>query len=210
MPNHDSDDFHDEDPLDVTLRYPSLPRWLERRLLYRDEYVTWVRGPASSPSLERYLTHPALALFPLAFGGLCWLGVYLLGKEAPYFFSVMGSIWLLLFLPLLFVVGISCGHFTRLVVTNFRLIIVQGHEVCRSWDVEELPPELTHYSRHGRRGKRSIDLSAVQDMLGNSSQQFTPAKAILEFGKQLDRIKIRPERTDADESRPEEEDDRRR
>jgi len=38
--------------------------------------------------------------------------------------------------------GIANGYFTRLVVTNYRLLILQGYEVCRSWSIHHLPRSL--------------------------------------------------------------------
>jgi hypothetical protein len=38
-----------------------------------------------------------------------------------------------------------------------------------------------------------VNLDALQSMLGGSSDQFVDAKAIRNFGKQLDRIQQRPD-----------------
>jgi hypothetical protein len=92
----------------------------------------------------------------------------------------------------LFVVGIFAGYFTRLVVTNFRIVIVQGYEVCRSWNIADLPPSLIRYRMRGRtRESRTVDLDALQAMLGGPSDQFMAPKKILAFGKHLDGIKAR-------------------
>jgi hypothetical protein len=180
----DPTDAFDDEPLDVSIAYPPLPPWLARRLLTRGERVTWVRGPGLNPPWERYVTNPLLFLAALALGVACDWGSYratehIIGATAVF---ALGSI---------FVLGISSGYFTRLVVTNFRLLILQGHELVRSWDIDDLPPTLVRYGLRGRQRSRTIDVSAVQTLLGNSSQQFTPAKTILEFGKQLERIKGR-------------------
>jgi hypothetical protein len=84
------------------------------------------------------------------------------------------------------------GYFTRLVVTNFRVVILQGYEVCRTWNIDDLPPSLIRYDRRaGQRGSGSVDLEALQTALGGSSEQFVESKTILAFGKELDRFKTR-------------------
>ena len=92
-------------------------------------------------------------------------------------------------IPTIFVLGIASGYFTRLVVTNFRIVCLQGHEICRSWNIDQLPPSLVHH-RHfdGEDRRPCVDLEAVKTMLGGSSEKFTNAKTILAFGKQLDSI----------------------
>ena len=88
-----------------------------------------------------------------------------------------------------FVLGIANAHFTRLVVTNLRLIIVQGYAVCRSWNMDELPLSLIRFGMHrDGEGGRTIDLDAVKSLFGGASDQVTDARSILAFGKQLDRI----------------------
>ncbi len=168
--------------------FQPLPGWLADRLLRPDEKVTWVRGPRFNPSWERYVTHPGLFLIALALGAICvgigWLG----GQAEMVTLSIMAAGSLIV--PTIIVLGISNGYFTRLVVTNFRLVILQGYEVCRAWDIDDLPPSFIRYGMGGGdRASRAIDLDAVKSLLGGSSQQFTDAKTILSFGKQLDRIK---------------------
>ncbi|HEY7428574.1 MAG TPA: hypothetical protein VH682_30370, partial [Gemmataceae bacterium] len=157
-----------------------------------EEKVTWVRGPRFNPSWERYVTHPALFLLAWAIGAVCVGATRLIIGESS---EMVGAAFLAagaLILGSIFVLGIFSGYFTRLVVTNFRLVIVQGREVCRSWNINDLPPRLIRYGIPGARGERpSIDLDAVKSMLGGSSDKFTGAKSILSFGKQLDQIKAR-------------------
>jgi hypothetical protein len=181
------------DPLANILRpYPALPAWLARRLLRADERVTWVRGPRLTPWWERYVTHPALFLVALALGAVCLET----GRLRAGSWSELPALPILaaagIVIGSIFVLGISAGYFTRLVVTNFRLVILQGYEVCRSWRIDALPPSLIFYGVQGDKGaSRTLDLDALQTMLGGSSDQFVPAKTILAFGKHLDRIKAR-------------------
>jgi hypothetical protein len=184
----DMSDFRVPDLMDIVR---PLPNWLADRLLRSSEKVTWVRGPRFNPSWEQYITHPALILFVLAPGALClgfgWLksvdpGALLVG--AFFYFVAVG-------VPTIIVLGIANGYFTRLVVTNLRLVILQGYEICRSWSIGDLPPALLRYGKHGEKESRTIDLNTVKTMLGGSSDKFTDAKTILDFGKQLDSITLR-------------------
>src|SRR5262249_24360419 len=68
---------------DISLRFPPLPAWLAKRLLRPGERICWVYGPWFSPSWERYVTHPVLFFFALAFGA-CWvLTGWLIAAIAP-------------------------------------------------------------------------------------------------------------------------------
>jgi hypothetical protein len=168
-----------------------LPNWLADRLLRPDEKVTWVRGPRFNPSWERYITHPALilcVLVPGAMGlGLAWRNQV---DSARLFFGAF-FYFVAFCVPMIIVLGIASGYFTRLVVTNYRLVILQGYEICRIWDIDDLPPSLLRYSKRGGEENRTIDLDVVKTMLGNSSGKFTDAKTILQFGKQLESIMLR-------------------
>lgn len=181
----DMSDFRVPNVIDIIR---PLPSWLADRLLRSNEKVAWVRGPWFNPSWERYITHPALILFVLVPGAIClglgWLnqvdpGVLLFG--AFFYFVALG-------VPTIIVLGITNGYFTRLVVTNLRLVILQGYEICRSWRIDDLPPSLLRYGKFGEEESRAIDLNAVKTMLGGSSEKFTDSKTILNFGKQLDSI----------------------
>jgi hypothetical protein len=178
-------------PLDVSARPPALPPWLARRFLRPGESVTWVCGPQFNPSCERYLTHPALFLAALAFAVACVAAGRLIvasWAEFPALIAlpaggvVIGSI---------IVLAIASGYFTRLVVTDCRLAVLQGYEVCRSWDLDDLPPRLLNYGRPGREDERAIDLEAVKTMLGSTTDRFTDSKTILAFAKQIERIRPR-------------------
>jgi hypothetical protein len=178
--------------MDVVELFQPLPGWLADRLLKPDEKVTWVRGPRFNPSWECYVTHPALLLLALAFGaasvGLAWL----VFGGTPTILAVVGMAAGLVVIATIIVLGIANGYFTRLVVTNFRLVILQGYEIVRSWNIDKLPRSLLHYARRdGEDQAPCIDLEAVKNMLGRSSDQFTSAKTILSFAKQLDRIQTR-------------------
>jgi hypothetical protein len=172
--------------------YAALPPWLVRRLLRAGEEITWVHGPRLNPWWERYITHPALFLVALALGAAC-LGVGRLcvrsWSEIPSLAALAGGG---IVLGSVFVLGIAAGYFTRLVVTNFRIVILQGYEVCRSWSMDDLPPSLIRYRmRAGEKESRTVDLEALQTVLGGSSDQFAESKTILAFGKHLDQIKAR-------------------
>lgn len=175
---------------DIVGRFAPLPSWLSRRLLLPDEKVTWVRGPRFNPSWERYVTHPALFLLALAIGAAC-VGVtrLIIGE-----WSEMMVVSLLaaggLLLATVFILGISNGYFTRLVVTNYRLVVMQGYEVVRSWSIHALPHHLIHYGIPGGQNP-TVNLDAVKRMLGGSSDKFSTAGSILSFGKQLDQIMAR-------------------
>src|SRR5262249_19736472 len=92
----------------------------------------------------------------------------------------------------IFVLGITSGHFTRLVVTDHRLVILQGYEMCRSWNMNELPPSLIRFTmQRSGGGNRAIDLDTLKLMLGADSDKVVDAKTILGFGKHLDHIKAR-------------------
>jgi hypothetical protein len=173
---------------DIVGSYPPLPLWLTRRLLRRDEKVTWVRGPRFNPSWERYVTNPLLFLLAMAIGAACVGATWLINKEwCGMMLLAAGG----LLLVTIFILGIFSGYFTRLVVTNYRLVIMQGYEVVRSWSIHALPRRLIRYGiPGGPGGNQSIDLDAVKRMLGSSSDKVT-AKAILSFGKQLDQIMAR-------------------
>jgi hypothetical protein len=174
----------------IVLSHPALPPWLARRLLRADEEVTWVRGPRWGPWWERYVTHPALMLPGLLLAAVClWAGRREAGSwsELSPLLAVAAGV---LVLGPLFVLGIAAGYFTRLVVTNYRIVIVQGYEVCRRWGLDNLPPSLVRFGkRQGKEASWSIDLNAVQTLFGDSSDQFAESKTILAFGKQLDRMK---------------------
>jgi hypothetical protein len=185
------------DPPRFVRPWPALPAWLERRLLRAGEKVTWVRGPRLNPWWERYATHPALFVLALAIGG-AFLGAGELAAGfwpkagMPAVFSVAAAA---VVLGSIFVLALSAGYFTRLVVTNQRLVIMQGYETCRSWSIDELPPSLIHYGKWGDEPEgRSVDLEALQTMLGGSSDQFADSRTIRALGKHLEGIKARDKR----------------
>jgi hypothetical protein len=172
--------------------FQPLPGWLADRLLKPDEQVTWVRGPWFNPSWECYVTHPALFLLALAVGaaslGLGWL----ISGGSPELLMFVGFAAGLLVVVTVCVLGVANGYFTRLVVTNFRLVILQGYEIVRSWSIDDLPRSMLRYGRRdGVDLAPWIDLDAVKSMLGGSSDQFTDAKTILSFSKEIDRIRTR-------------------
>jgi hypothetical protein len=181
------------------------PAWLARRLLGPDEKVTWVRGPKRNPSWERYITHPGLLLVPVAVAAIVALvGGLTAGAKAGELLCPFFGICFVAALPMLFVVGIACGYFTRLVVTNQRVVVLQGYEICDTWDVARLPRSLVRQEqRDGQPAVSSVDLNALNTILGGSSTQFVEAKTILDFAKTLKRLSLEEnDGTDADKTAP--------
>jgi hypothetical protein len=169
--------------------YPPLPWWLARRRLRPDEKVTWVCGPQRQPSWERFITHPLLLLFGLGLAGLTVvLGWLIAGRgTVPMVPGLLGLV--ILFGSVIFL-ALANAHFTRLVVTDARLLILQGYEVVRAWKIDDLPRSLIRYGMRGRgEESRAIDLDALKTMLGGASDKFAESKTILKFGKHLDRIR---------------------
>jgi hypothetical protein len=192
MSEHSQTDEFDADDSDCPRGFPPLPSWLASRFLQPDEEVTWVCGPRFNPSWERYVTNPLLFVFALALAVAGWWACWrLLGQEPEVAIPlalasgaiVLGSI---------FVLGIFSGYFTRLVVTNSRLLILQGYEMCRSWGINELPRSMLRYRMSGG-GVESpaLDLDAIKNMLGSASDKFAESKTIMAFSKRLDQIKTR-------------------
>lgn len=178
-------------PFALNITYPLLPDWLGERLLRPNERVTWVRGPRFNPSWEIFVTNPMLFVFALAtgfagvFASRLFFGSWEQMSPAPFLVAgglVIGSIYVLAFFS---------GYFTRLVVTDQRLFIVQGRELCRAWDLDQLPRSLMRYTRRDDgREDRTVDVNAVTRMLGGASDKFTDAKSIVAFGKQLEQIRL--------------------
>ena len=187
-----NDAYDDDPPPDVARPRPTLPDWLARRLLHADEQVAWVRGPRFCPSWERHVTHISLFLSALALGAVLAAAAWLFAEMWPPVVLPAMLVAMSVVVASVIVLGLSCGYFTRLVATNQRLLIVQGYELCRSWNMDDLPPWMVR-SRRGERGEefRSVDFDAVKSMLGGTSDQFMDAKAILAFGKQLGQFKSR-------------------
>jgi hypothetical protein len=189
-----SDHFRTErlGPPDDAGYFPPLPGWLAARLLREGEQITWVVAPRFAPSWERYITHPLLfvACVALAIGcvAVCALFEDMRSEMlAPAILMGLGIV-----IGSIFVLGIACGYFTRLVVTNRRLVILQGYEVRHGWDLDALPRSLLRYDRRrGQDEEPTIDLDAVRTMLGSSSTHFAESKTILNFGKELRKIKRR-------------------
>jgi hypothetical protein len=170
--------------------HPPVPPWLAQRWLRPDEGVTWVAGPRFNPSWERYVTHPALVLVALALA-VVWVGAGSLigGAAMPALLALPAGG--LLFASIV-VLGLSSGYFTRLVVTDSRLFVLQGYEMYRAWQIDDLPRSLVRYRARADGGRDwAVDLDAMKTMLGSASEHFTDSKTILAFSKQLGRIKSR-------------------
>jgi hypothetical protein len=186
-----TDAFHPRTP-NLPEQCPPLPPWLARRLLGADETISWVWGPKFSPNWERYATHPVLFLIALATGALfLWIGSLLGGDMLVVAVLLAGGI----VLTSVFVLGISSAYFTRLLVTNSRLLILQGYEVCSKWGIDELPRSLVHYGMAGSGlESRTVDLNSLKNLLAGASDKFAESKTIMAFGKRLQGIKSDEER----------------
>ena len=176
---------------DISRQSPPLPPWLAARLPGGEE-ITWVYGPRFNPSWERYVTHPALFLSALGLGVFGWGLAWSVAWDQTELLIVLALAAGMLVLGSIFVLGIANGYFTRLVVTNYRLLILQGYEVCRSWSIHRLPRSLVRYVKPGDESEKlAVDLDAVKRMLGGSSDKFTPANAIMAFSKRVEQFKAR-------------------
>jgi hypothetical protein len=188
-----SDRFQPDTMTELTGQCPPLPPWLARRLLKGDERVTWVVGPWFSPSWEQYVTHPLLFLAALAVAAAFVLaGGRIGGTEGAVTAGLAGAA---VVLASIFVLGFASGYFTRLVVTESRLLIVQGYELVRAWGLDDLPHSLVRYRRRDDGAEsRAVDLDTLKSMFGPTSDKFAESKTILAFGKQLDQITAREKR----------------
>jgi hypothetical protein len=167
----------------------TLPAWLARRILAPNETVALVRGPTSNWFLEPYLTHPGLFLVALVPAGISLgIGRSLVNswKELPPLAGVIAVLFV--FGSIIFLASLA-GYFTRLVITDQRLIIVQGREVRSSRSVNELPPILLrrNFDRDGHERAPTIDLNAVNTMLGVDG--FVDSNTILTLGKKIDKMR---------------------
>jgi hypothetical protein len=194
QPNPENDPHYNpyELPSPGRSRRPGkLPRWLAKRFLRPGEYLTWVRGPRWNPTFEWFITHPLLFLIALAIAGAIFAaGSFLQGVYPSNLAPVFGMFAVLLPVGSLIVLGMTNAYFTRLVVTDQKVLIVQGHEVCRLWGIDELPHSMVRF-RKTETGEevRDIDLDKMKTMLGQTGDGFVDAKTIKNFGKQLDQIR---------------------
>lgn len=186
----DRNEAFDDADADISQRFPPLPEWLASRFGGEEE-ITWVAGPRFNPPWERYVTHPLLFVAALAVGVVVGGAGWLLAKREPVVFVLLGGFAGAIAIGSIFVLGISNGYFTRLVVTTRRLVILQGYEVCRIWAIDRLPRSLLRYRRLGDDAEEgpAIDLDAIKTLLGGTSDKFAEAGKILALGKRLDQIK---------------------
>jgi hypothetical protein len=192
MFDHYPTDDYGERRFDRAAHFPPLPTWLATRILKADEQVTWVRGPRFNPSWERHVTHIRLFLAALVLGAILVAAGWLFNEMAPGAVLVCILIALAVVVGSIMVLGLCCGYFTRLVVTNSRVLILQGYEVCRCWGINQLPRSMVRYrAREDGETSPTIDLDAMKTMLGGASDHFADAKTILAFGKTLGQIKAR-------------------
>jgi hypothetical protein len=133
-----------------------------------------------------FLAALAVGMAVVAVGGLAG------GTEGAVVAALAGGA---VVLASIFVLGFASGYFTRLVVTDGRLLILQGYEVVRTWGMDDLPHSLVRYRRRADGAEsRAVDLDTLKSMFGGASDKFAESKTILAFGKQLDQIKSREER----------------
>ncbi len=177
---------------DISRHCPPLPWWLARRLQRPGEEITWVYGPRFNPSWELLVTHPIMFVLALVLGILCiWLGSRWSGPPWTAGVPIMVGLGAGIIVGSVFVLGIFSGYFTRLVVTNYQIVIFQGYERCRSWDLRDLPPSLRKYRLWpDDKWKPTVDLEALKTMLGSLSDKVSERKSILALGKHLEQIKV--------------------
>src|SRR5438552_646835 len=120
----DSTDRFSREVPSVARAFPPLPWWLADRLLEPNETVDRVFGPRFNPPWERQITHPALFLVGLAVGGVFLAAGALIGGGPEVTMASILSAGAV-FVGSVFVLGLSNGYFTRLVVTNSRILILQ-------------------------------------------------------------------------------------
>jgi len=173
---------------------PPLPEWLAKALLEPDEKPEWVRGPNYAPPWERALTHPLAFLVALPPAVILVTVGRLLADDWRTLHPAFGVSAILVLIGSILVIAFMTAYYTRLVVTERRLLIIQGQSAIRSWGMGDLPPSLLHFGRQAFDGKDAgprIDLDKLEKMLGGKSEGVIGSDAIIKFGKQLDRIKGR-------------------
>lgn len=192
----------DDGDREVGSKGPPLPGHLARRLLRSDEEVVSVNGPRWSPSWEPFLTHPLVVLVGIALAvGAVALGGMVLGWDNLAMGGV-GVFALLSSFGSLILVAFMAGWFTRLVITNQRVMIVQGYEVRKTWGLDELPRSLVRQRRNAD-GEltKTVDLERLNTMMGGSSDGFVEAKTIWALSKEIDRSRREDRRDERREER---------
>lgn len=168
-----------------------MPAWLAARLLRDGEKVESVRGPRFNPPWEPFVVHPATVLLGVVLAGGAIAAAYLAsGGDGPLLFAAAAFALVSAFGGLA-VVAFAAGFFTRLIVTDRRVMIVQGIEIRKTWRLEDLPRSLVRQTR-GDDGElsRTVDMEKLQTMMGGASDgSFAEAKSIWALGKEIDRIK---------------------
>ncbi len=175
---------------------PPLPEWLAKTALYPDEKPEWVRGPRYAPPWERMMTHPLAFLAAIPPAAICLAVGRIIAGEWKLLHPAFGIAAILIVFGSIIVIGFLTAYYTRLVVTDRRLLIIQGQVPIRSWGLGDLPASLLHFGRHAFGGKDAgprIDLNKLEKMLGGGGDGVVSSDAIIKFGKQLDRIKERPD-----------------
>jgi len=190
--------FHDRPPEPAVPVAPSLPlpEWLARRILEPGETIALVRGPTGKWWLEPYLTHPLASLagaIPAAVAITVGRMIVPSWRDLP---PAAGIVAVLFVFASVFVVGLLAGYFTRLVVTDRRLLILQGREIWSSRGIDELPPFLVRRMRDpDGRERRAIDIVTLDSMLGSSNTGIVDSDTILTLGKKIDKLKERRDDT---------------
>lgn len=193
-----SEQFQNDPPSirtpDISLPAPQLPIWLTPRLLPDDETLEWVYGPSLNPWWERYVTHPLLFLVAATISGTWLVVAWQVAGSLERLPASAGVGAGVVVVGAIIILGLSSGYVTRLVVTNRRIVIMQGYEVRREWGIDALPMSLIRFRRPGTSEReRAIDLDSLKTVLGTTSSQVADSKTILSLGKRLANIRAQDE-----------------
>lgn len=167
-----------------------LPSWLGKKFLEQHERLTWVRGPRWNSPVEWLMTHPLLFVLAVIVSLLMVGAAAVLAGDLRHVSPLIGMMVFVMPLGSIVVLGISNAYFTRLVITDRKVFISQGHEICRVWKMDQLPPSMVrHTQTETGEEVQSVDLERIKDMLGGGDDGYVDAKTIKKFGKQLDQFR---------------------
>ena len=98
------------------------------------------------PAWEPFLTHPAGFLVGIVAGAVIFVVGGIAVNWNGTLMTVPGGLAVVGVFGSLIVVAAMAGYFTRLVITNQRVMIVQGYEIRETWRLEDLPRSLVRIS----------------------------------------------------------------